>query len=99
MTRTEHLLQIFSEENIEVAHRISKALRFTTEEIQPGQNLTNGDRILEEFYDAVAVLEMLQKEGKLPVWSDERVRLHKEAKVLRVEKFLILSRTNKTLTE
>lgn len=59
MTRQEHLLTIAIEECNEVAQRLSKALRFGLEEIQPGQQLTNRERIRYEYSDLAAVLEML----------------------------------------
>jgi hypothetical protein len=39
MTRDEHLMTIAMEECAEVAQRVSKAVRFGMEEIQPGQPL------------------------------------------------------------
>lgn len=59
MTRNEHLLVIAIEECNEVAQRLSKALRFGLEEIQPGQSLTNTERIRYEYSDLAAVLEMI----------------------------------------
>jgi hypothetical protein len=61
------LLVILMEECNEVAHRISKALRFGLEEIQtPGlseKGLTNADRIRREMTDLKAVFEMLEADG------------------------------------
>ena len=62
MTKTELLLTILAEECAETAHRASKAIRFTPEEIQDGQNLTNAERIKYEFNDIVAVMEILQEQ-------------------------------------
>lgn len=59
MTEREHLLTILAEECAEVAQRASKALRFGDDEIQPGQQLTNLERIIDEVIDVVAVLSML----------------------------------------
>jgi hypothetical protein len=59
MTRTEHLLCILAEECSEVAQRASKALRFGLAEVQPGQTLTNAQRIMEEVNDFIAVYQML----------------------------------------
>lgn len=60
MKVTEHLLTILAEECAEVAQRASKALRFGLEEIQEGQELTNAQRIEQEFADLTAVFAMLQ---------------------------------------
>jgi hypothetical protein len=68
MNRQEHLLTIVGEEGAEITQRATKANRFGLEQVQqarddrPEQNperLTNRERILEEFYDLVAVLDML----------------------------------------
>jgi hypothetical protein len=67
MNREEHLLTVAGEECSETHVRISKALRFGLDQIQearddkPEQNperLTNRERILEEFFDLCAVLDM-----------------------------------------
>lgn len=97
MTRQEHLLTILSEECSEVAQRVSKALRFSLNEIQPGQNLTNAERIKEEFFDLVAVMQMLHDEGAMTDWSDERITFHTQAKRIQVEKYLVLSKEKGTL--
>jgi hypothetical protein len=62
MTKTENLLTILAEECAETAQRVSKAIRFTLDEIQPNQeeDLTNAERIVYEFNDIVAVMEVLQ---------------------------------------
>jgi len=88
MTRQEHLLIIAMEECSEVAHRISKALRFTINEVQPGQDMNNGERIMQEYCDLLAGIEMLQEEGILPKWSNDRIHFQKEAKKSQVEKYL-----------
>ncbi|HEY1187148.1 MAG TPA: hypothetical protein VGE74_05790 [Gemmata sp.] len=89
MTRTEHLLTILSEECAEVAQRVSKALRFGLAEVQPGQGLTNTERVEYELSDLFAVVEMLVEERVIadPTVSDFAKRLKKA----KVEKFLVFS--------
>lgn len=65
MTETEHLLVKVMEECAEVAHRASKALRFGLEEVQEGQLLDNGQRIVQEFSQLYAIIEMLEEEGHI----------------------------------
>ena len=72
MTEQEYYLICLIEECAEVAQRCSKALRFSLEEVQPGQALSNADRILQEYYDLKSMIKMLQSEGHLPIWSKER---------------------------
>ncbi len=96
MTRKEHLLTILSEECSETAPRASKAIRFGLTEIQPGQPLTNTERLINEFNDMFALMEMLRSEGCLDII------LHSgkiEAKKLQVEHYLKHSKECGTLTE
>ncbi len=95
MTRNEHLLTILAEECAEIAQRVSKALRFSLAEIQPGQDLTNEERIEGEIHDLIAVAEMLNSEGVMLTWPAPETVAAKKAKV---ERFLLLSAANGTLS-
>ena len=98
MNRTEHLLTILGEEGVEVSQRCSKALRFGLSEIQPGQELTNAERIRGEYIDLLASMRMLVEEGVIaPVTDDDLPAM--EAKRQKVEKFLAYSRACGTLTD
>jgi hypothetical protein len=103
MTRKEHLLTIAAEECNEVAQRISKALRFSLEEVQPGQDMTNAQRILLEYNDLICVLLMLHEEGHLPAVSPTKDPICNMAwvyaKKAKVDKFLLHSKENGTLTD
>lgn len=104
MTRTEHLLVILSEECSEVAQRCSKALRFGLEEIQPGQDKTNAQRIMDEINDLVATYQMLAGPIVSPTLPLFRGTAHEwnsaiKAKQEKIEKFLDLSRKQGTLKE
>ncbi len=83
MTRTELLLIKLNEECLETAKRCTKALRFGLEEIQSGQPFSNDTRIMEEYFDLVAVVEMLQTEGKLPY-----PEVDMDARKARINKYL-----------
>lgn len=89
MSFNEHLLLCLSEECDEVGQRVSKALRFGLSEVQPGQQLSNADRILDEMHDLLAVLAILQRRGVLPspVLTNDRVN----AKLAKIEKFAEIS--------
>ena len=84
-----------SEEALEVAHRVSKLLRFGQEEVQAGQLLTNTERVVEELQDLNAVVAMLVREGLLPV-SATLPNPDKEAKI---ERFSAISREMGCLAE
>lgn len=93
MNRMEHLFTTASEEANEVGQRISKALRFGLSEIQPGQEFTNAERIVQEFHDLYAVLDQLQVEGYIPA----HLRLRPDdstmaMKIAKVERFMAISR-------
>lgn len=97
MTRDEHLYTIAAEEAVEVAQRCSKANRFGPDEVQPGQAMTNRMRILYEFADLVAVLEMLGFcVGPSPL---DPMRPWVDAKKDKVERFLEYSRDQGTLID
>jgi hypothetical protein len=93
MTRVEHLLCILQEECGEVARRASKALRFGLAEVQPGQELSNADRIVQKLCDLIAVVEMLQLEvvgedGQIDPDFPDGYRAAIGGKKAKVEKFL-----------
>jgi hypothetical protein len=100
MNRTEHLLTIAAEECAEVAQRISKALQFGLDEIQPGQPLTNRERIRYEYSDLAAVLEMVD-----PATTASGGTIHPpsgkamDEKRVKVEQFLAYSNQCGTLSE
>ena len=59
MNRQEHLLTMIAEEGVEVAQRATKALRFGLNEVQPGQEQNNAERMLGEYVDLLTVIYML----------------------------------------
>ena len=95
MTRKEHLLTILAEECVEVAKRATKALRFGLDETQPGQGLTNIQRIMYEMGDLMAVYGMLGEEAEFP---DIDMHAAIEAKQAKVEHFLKYSAELGTLS-
>lgn len=95
MNRQEHLLTILAEECAEVAQRATKALRFGLDEVQPGQDLTNAERIVVELTDLFAVVLMLEEEGHLVLDGSGG----ENAKRAKVEKYLLLSEMLGTLTK
>jgi hypothetical protein len=82
---TAYFLSCLGEEGVEVAHRVSKALRFGLDEAQPGQNLNNRQRIVEETIDFLGALELLVERGILAAdLPDAENRIAaKKAKILK----------------
>jgi len=89
LTHDEHLLLCLSEECDEVGQRVSKALRFGSTEVQPGQPLNNGERIIVELKDLLAVATILQRRGIIPSFTlfPDEIR----AKEQKIEKFMAIS--------
>lgn len=85
MTETQYLLDVLGEECNEIAVRASKAIRFGLDEIQPGQTLTNAQRLALELDDLYGVIELLNE--KHPgTYAPNRDNI--EAKKSKVAKFM-----------
>lgn len=97
LNRKQHLLVILAEECNEVAQRVTKSLRFGIDEIQPGDNKNNAERIKYELNDLLAIVEMLQKEKILPDVITDREMM--ELKKQKVEHYLEYCKKIGTLTE
>ena len=81
MNRTEHLLTIIAEECAEVAQRATKAARFGLYEIQPGQELTNIERLKHEYNDLIAAIEMLESNEKRSINREDFLVYKKQCKI------------------
>lgn len=87
MKRSDHLLWVLAEECTEVAHRCSKAARFNLKLTEPGHTLNNAERIIQEYQDLIAAVEMLQEDGLIP---KEISREAIDAKKAKVERYMLL---------
>lgn len=74
--------------SIAMQARIHKALRFTGDEVQPGQEFTNAERINEEFNDLLGAAVRLKEKG-FPICIDS---MRVEAKLEKLESFARHSR-------
>ena len=95
VNRTEYLLACLAEEAVEVAQRATKAMRFGCDEVQPGQELSNTQRIRQELSDLIAVAEMLEEAG-VPVLPLEVDAI--DRKKAKVAAFMEYSRSCGTLS-
>ena len=59
------LILIFMEECAEAAHRASKLSRFGIDETQPGQTLTNRQRLSIEYGQIIAIASLLSQEDMI----------------------------------
>lgn len=98
MDRREHLLTCLAEECTEVGQRVAKALRFGLTEVQPGQTLTNRQRIAEEYRDLVAVANILVEEGILAVHEMAVLQKDVDAKRTKIERFMEIGRREGVLS-
>jgi NTP pyrophosphatase (non-canonical NTP hydrolase) len=90
VTKTEHLLSCLAEECAEVAQRASKAMRFGLDDIEPGQELNNAERIIYELTDLCAVIEMLSEQKIInPFVSPGDAINRKKEKVARYMEYAI----------
>lgn len=96
MTRQEHLLVTALEECAEIEQRITKALRFGLDEIQPvetgGDGIAdNRDKISYEVDDLLAVLKLLG------ISYGDSLRI--EAKQIKTKKFIAYAQNQGTLRD
>jgi hypothetical protein len=75
------LLTILMEECSEATQRASKAIRFGLDEIQPGQPLSNSERLAAELGDVLAMVDKLVDARVVKCADVERTRLTKHAKL------------------
>lgn len=81
--KSQYLLTKVIEEASEISKASTKALTFGINNHNPlTPETTNGDDIMIEFYHLDAMIEMLQKEGVLPILSkEEEIRIKKVKKI------------------
>lgn len=78
MSRVDYLLSHLAQECCEIAIRCTKAQMFGLDEIQPGQEFTNRDRIMHELCDLLAMCETMRDEGVLSdIQPAERIQAKK----------------------
>lgn len=102
MKRAEYLLSVLGEEGSEVAHRVSKALRFGVDEVQPGQPDTNGERIRFEVYDVIAsyLIAAAENDDLPPLHLDRDIISQITAtKRAKIERFMAISRAQGVLQD
>ena len=100
MNMTEYLLTKINEEALEVAHRATKALRFGLDEVQPGQEADNAQRMIGEYMQLVASLQMLEmhtERSLIPRGSLREAMV--DAAIAKTQEFMNYSRQLGTLTD
>lgn len=86
------LVSIAAEECSEVIQAASKITRFGLCNYNPATPMeTNAKHLMVEYYQLTAVIEMLQSQGVLPVFTDKYVKQIKREKQAKVEHYLEVS--------
>lgn len=92
MSVADYLLSHLAQECSEVAIRCTKAQMFGLDEVQPEQPLTNRERIAEEVADVTAMVELMQRVGVLPEFSERDIEARISAKHRKAQEFRVYSR-------
>ncbi len=86
MTKNENLLVTLSEECAEVQQAVSKVLRFGQDNYNPATpQVTNELEVLTEYYQLIAVMEMLIESGVLKQLCDCEIAEIKASKKYKVK--------------
>lgn len=99
MNLHEHHLVLLMEECAEAAQRASKQMRFGRDEVQPGQDKPNHERLRDELLDVLACVRFLELSGQIAYIFDKDVEAHMQRKQAKIDRMLALSRAQGCLTQ
>jgi hypothetical protein len=86
VNRSEYMLIKLSEECSEVIKACTKSLRFGLDETKPGDDLTNAEKIVDEWIDATVVISAMIADGMIKIDLNEYIETRNE-KSARLEKW------------
>lgn len=93
MDITNYLLVCLMEESAEIAQAAAKSIRFGLDESHPERvGETNEDDLLEELYQCIAVVEMLQENKNLKTLTNEEIQCIKNKKKEKMIKYMSYSK-------
>ena len=93
MNIKEHIFMLLSEECAEVAQVVSKILRFGPDNIGPGHDQTNKERLEEEIADILGVIGLLRKENMISDIDPKKIK----AKGEKIKRYMQYSKDKGTL--
>ena len=96
LNKVQYLLTILQEELAETTQRASKIIRFGQDDVQKDHTETNAERLVYEFNDVLAIMELLQQEGVIELIQD---RTAIEKKKLKIKKYMKYSQQLGVLEE
>lgn len=91
MTPDQHAWLKLVEECSETQQRVMKLIQFGPDEKEPGQNLTNLERVALEYADIEAAVFRLINRGQFMPLGGGAIASHMVTKDAKVEKYLALS--------
>ena len=93
MDITNYLLVCLMEESAEIAQAAAKSIRFGLDDSHPERvGETNEDDLLEELYQCIAVVEMLQENKNLKTLTNEEIQCIKNKKKEKMVKYMSYSK-------
>lgn len=93
MDITNYLLVCLMEESAEIAQAAAKSIRFGLDDSHPERvGETNEDDLLEELYQCIAVVEMLQENKNLKTLTNEEIQYIKNKKKEKMIKYMSYSK-------
>ena len=94
----EAIRELTAKELADVIQRCSKQLRFGRDEVQPGQDLPNSERLRDELLDVLCCIRFLEQSGQIDPISKTDVDAHMTGKQEKIDRMLALSRAQGRLT-
>lgn len=93
MDITNYLLVCLMEESAEIAQSAAKSIRFGLDDSHPERvGETNEEDLLEELYQCIAVVEMLQENKNLKTLTNEEIQCIKNKKKEKMIKYMSYSK-------
>lgn len=87
MTSNENLLFVAMEECGEIIQALSKIIRFGFNNCHPVTKQNNSKELLVEYYQLQAIIEKMQRDGKLPYLPSEEIKNIKKGKIRKMGKY------------
>jgi len=91
LTAQQYILGKIAEEAAEIAQRALKAQQFGIDQIEPGQELDNGERLENEFLDLAFWVDIAQRNMVMAPMSKDDFTAHRRTKIPTALQMLLLS--------
>lgn len=88
INKSTYLLVCLIEECAEVIQRACKAIRFGLTDVEPGQPLSNRERVETELVDLQAVIQLNQREDNIALFLERKYITHLTKKFIKVGRYM-----------